>query len=187
MNQRLDRLKGLLVNPPALLSLMIAAAGITLAAEGLRNWRTYAIRRESSESLSPIAYHGTFGSWSGVTGRFEAQRPWYLILTGLTPAEICGRLGTAWQGWSGGGKVAVLDLRGQNEGPAQLTQCQVGESVVPVISASSEDVSSSATELLPNGFVLTDDDFTVVYGSGAMRDLHRVPRITSLLQARTGL
>lgn len=187
MSSRLDHLKGLLLNPPMLLSLIIAAGGVTLAAEGLRNWRTYAIRRESSESLSPIAYHGRFGSWEKLTGRFDARRTWYLIITGLTPGDICSRLARDWEGWSTGGEVAVLNLLAKDQGPAVLTRCQLANVTIPVISASSTDVSSSATELLPNGFVLTDDDFTVVYGSGSIRDLSRVPRITSLLQTGTGL
>ncbi len=59
----------------------------------------------------------------------------------------------------------------------------MGAAIVPMITAAPGDVSSAARSLLPNGFVLTDDDFVVAYGSGTLRDLPRIPRIVTLFDS----
>jgi hypothetical protein len=186
MNQRSRRLRDWFLQPPLVVSLVLVAGGTTLLAEGLKNWRTYAVRRESSESLSPIAVRGRFASWAPVATAHGLTRRWYLIVRGFeTVDDACRRLTRSWLQWNGIGSIGILNL-GAAGSPVTEGRCTVAGQPVPILLSAPEAISSSASSLLPTGFVLTDAEFFVVYGSGSLRDLERIPRIISLLGESRG-
>jgi hypothetical protein len=170
----------------ALLSVVLwfamMGAGTTLLAEGLRNWRTYAVRHQGAVSLAPIPVGGRFASWAPLVERNGLSGRWYVITTGEGDAQVlCNRLRQLASTARLEDSILALNVSGA-DGPPVRSVCpgRDGRPSVGLLSYAGSAISSSASGFLTEGFVVADRDFRIVYGSVSDSDLGRVPRLLSL-------
>ena len=159
------------------------AVGLTLLADGLRNFQTYVLKRETAESDSPIPYGGRFGGWQPVVQREGVAGPWYLVF-GASPSQgrrpLCLDLPPDLPR-----EVAVLEVA--KTGPFGRVACDVTNHAAREVWLRQpvDSLGSGARSLLTQGFVVLDSTFRVVYGSKRFADLARIPDSLALFEHRT--
>lgn len=175
-----------------LLQLGIAVVGITLLAAGLKNWRTYGVRSESAASMSPLPFRARFGSWATLVAINDLHRPWYVIARDLGPPEhLCRDILGHLRPERAQEDVVVLDVARSAAIPNR-TSCQSSGAEsgirVTVLSYPPASISSTAAGFMEGGFVITDSEFVVLYGSSRLQDVAELGDILRLfeLQSKAG-
>lgn len=166
-------------------ALTVLAIGLTLLAEGLRNWRTYTLRIETVSSQSPIPYHASLSAWRSMVERAGLESDWYLAVTknlsrGMTNSDEICRLVTA---TAAGASLAILQLT--STGPFGASRCNASSTASgpqwPILRQTAERIGLAPESLPPDGsFVIMDSSYAVVYGSRRLTDLRYVGKVLEL-------
>jgi hypothetical protein len=168
----------------AALVLTVVSAGLTLMAEGLRNFQTYALKRESSKSESPIPYGGHFGGWEPVVRRFGLESDWYIVLAPQSEdqsSDLACR--NPIEGTRPSTTVLVMGEQGRfGELNCSPRDMEPKAATITYLRQPPESLGSGAGALLREGFVVLDSMFDVVYGSKRISDLSNVGDVLALFR-----